>query len=107
MNLALVFVSLVDIIIPLSAALFALFRQWVYNKTCLKRSFKRSKLALKTNYRLMKVKSNAECSKSILQYFRPALSYHFLSIFEWPFRQVLLYTMTKKRRINVVVDVKW
>ena len=35
----------------------------------------------------MQVKSIAECSKgSILQYFRPSLSYHFsLSIFVWPF----------------------
>ena len=44
----------------------------------------------KTDYRLMQVKSIAECSKgSILQYFQPTLSYHlslrsFLSIFEWP-----------------------
>ena len=33
----------------------------------------------KTNYRLMQVKSIAECSKgSIRQYFRPAISYHLL-----------------------------
>ena len=50
------------------------------------------KLVFKTNYRLMQVKSIAECSKgSILQYFRPSLSYHFvftfvLSIFQWPFK---------------------
>ena len=44
----------------------------------------------KTNYRLMRVKSIAECSKgSILQYFWPALSYHllfrslFFVFFEW------------------------
>ena len=49
----------------------------------------------------MQVKSIAECSKgTILQYFRPSLSYHlslrslFLSIFEWPFTQVLLYLLT-------------
>ena len=49
-------------------------------------------LVFKTNYRLMQVKSIAECSKgSILQYFLPSLSYHFvtkifvLSIFEWQF----------------------
>ena len=36
------------------------------------------KLFFKTDYRLMQVKSIAECSKgSILQYFRPSLSYHF------------------------------
>ena len=35
------------------------------------------KLVFKTNYRLMQVKSIAEPSKgSILQYFRPSLSYH-------------------------------
>ena len=35
------------------------------------------KLVLNTDYRLMQVKSIAECSKgSILQYFRPSLSYH-------------------------------
>ena len=45
-----------------------------------------------TNYRLMQVKSIAECFKgSILQYFRPSLSYHlllrslFCLFFEWPF----------------------
>ena len=35
------------------------------------------KLVFNTNYRLMQVKSIAECSNgSILQYFRPSLSYH-------------------------------
>ena len=55
---------------------------------------KRSKLVFKTYYRLMQVKSIAECSKgSILQYFLPSLSYHLLfnksfvlSIFEWPLK---------------------
>ena len=38
----------------------------------------RPKLFFNTNCRLMQVKSIAECSKgSILQYFRPSLSYHF------------------------------
>ena len=53
-------------------------------------SKRRQKLVYKTEYRLMQVKSIAECSPwSILQYFRPSLSYHlplrplFLSIFEW------------------------
>ena len=37
------------------------------------------KLVFKINYSLMLVKSIAECSKgSILQYFRPSLSYHLL-----------------------------
>ena len=36
------------------------------------------KFVFKTNYRLMQVKSIAECSMgSILQHFRPSLSYHF------------------------------
>ena len=38
---------------------------------------RRPKFVFKTNYRLMQVKSIAECSPwSILQYFRPSLSYH-------------------------------
>ena len=48
----------------------------------------------KTNYRLMQVKSIAECSKgSILQYFRPSLSYHYWALcfvfFEWLLKSVL------------------
>ena len=50
------------------------------------------KLAFNTDYRLMQVKSIAECSKgSIPQYFWPLLSYRlslrslFLLIFECPF----------------------
>ena len=40
-------------------------------------SKRRPKLVVNTNYRLLQVKSIAECSKrSILQYFRPSLSYH-------------------------------
>ena len=57
-----------------------------------------SHLKKKTNYHLMQVKSIAECSKgSILQSFRPSLSYHFLlrSLFCFVLsgclRQVLLY----------------
>ena len=39
-------------------------------------SNRRSKLVFKVEYRLMQVESFAECSKgSILQYFRPSLSY--------------------------------
>ena len=39
-------------------------------------SKRRPKLVFKTDYRLMQVKNIAECSKgSILQYFRPSLSY--------------------------------
>ena len=45
------------------------FKQYRYSKTCVKQSItKRPKLVFKTNYRLMQVKSIAECSKgSILQ----------------------------------------
>ena len=74
----------------------------IYNtvKTCLKRPLKKyQKLVFKNNYHLMQVKNIAECSKgSILQYFRPSLSYHLsfrslfclffefvLSFFEWLF----------------------
>ena len=40
-------------------------------------SQKERKLVFNNNYRLMQVKSIAECSKrNILQYFRPSLSYH-------------------------------
>ena len=47
---------------------------FVYSRTCLKRPLKN-----KTDYCLMKVKSITECSKgSILQYFRPSVSYHLL-----------------------------
>ena len=59
------------------------------------------KLVFKTNYRLMQVKSIAECSKgSILQYFRPSLSYHlslrslFCLFLSCRFTQVLLYLDT-------------
>ena len=59
---------------------------------------KDQKFVFKTNYRLMQVKSIAECSKgSILQYFLPSLSYYlslrslFCLFLIGPFRQVLLY----------------
>ena len=59
---------------------------------------RRPKMGFKTDYRLMQVKSIAECSKgSILQYFRPSLSYHLslrflLCLFlNGRLRQVLLY----------------
>ena len=56
----------------------------------------RPKLVFKTEYCLMQVKSIAECSKSILQYFRPPLSYHlslrplFCLFLSGHLRQVLL-----------------
>ena len=78
----------------LSAFIFLL-----YSKTCVKRPLlKDQKLVFKTNYRLMQVKSIAECSKgSILQYFRPSLSYHlslrhlFCLFKSGRFMQILLY----------------
>ena len=55
-------------------------------------------MVFKTHYRLMPVKSIAECSKeSILQYFRPSLSYNlslrslFYLFLSGHFTQVLLY----------------
>ena len=67
---------------------------------------KKQKFVFKTNYLLMQVKSIAECSKeSILQHFRPSLSYHlslrslFCLFLSGRFRQVLLY---KKLVIGVI-----
>ena len=63
-------------------------------------SKRRPKLVFKTNYRLMQVKSIADCSKgSILQYFWPSLSYHlplrplFCLFLSGHLRQVSLYFM--------------
>ena len=72
-----------------------------YSKTCVEgHSQKDHNLVFKTNYRLMQVKSIAECSKeSILQYFWPSSSYHlsFKSLFclflSGHFTQVLLYLL--------------
>ena len=61
-------------------------------------SERRQKLVFNADYRLMQVQSIAECSMgSILQYFRPSLSYHLslISLFclflSDRLRQVLLY----------------
>ena len=70
-----------------------------YSKTCLRGHSKRTpKLVFKTDYRLMQVKSIAECSKgSILQYFQPSISYHlslrsvFCLFLSGRLRQVSLY----------------
>ena len=70
-----------------------------YSKTCLKRSLNNNtKNGFKVNYSFMQVKSIAECSKgSILQYFRPSLSYHlslrtlFCLFLSGRLRQGLLY----------------
>ena len=68
------------------------------SKTCVKWSLSKDlKLVFKTNYCLMQVKSIAECSLAILQYFRPSLCYHlslrslFCLFLSGRFTQVLLY----------------
>ena len=67
----------------------------IYRKTYVKQPLSKDrKMIFKTNYRLMQVKSIVECSKrSILQYFRPSLSYHLSlrSLFCGFFTQILLY----------------
>ena len=63
----------------------------------------------------MQVKRIAECSKgSILQYFRPSLSYHFvkifvLSIFMWPFYiGFTIYPAVRELMTNLVLPIgKW
>ena len=72
-------------------------------------SQKDQNLVFKTNYCLMQVKSIAECSKgSILQYFRPSLSYIFfikifaLSIFEWPFTKCFTAVLKCYNHLNCV-----
>ena len=66
------------------------------------------KLGFKTNYRLMQVKSIAECSPlSLLQYSRPSSSYHLslrfiLSMFEWPnIVRTLLYEGNNPRGTQI------
>ena len=64
---------------------------YIYSKNCVKRLLsKRPKIDFKTNYRLMQVKSNAECSNSalILTFIKLLLVVKisvFFSILEWPF----------------------
>ena len=92
--------------------------QMKYSKTCVNdHSQTDRKLIFKTNYRLMQVKSIAECSHyrlmqvkriaecsqgSILQYFRPSLSYHlslrslFCLFLSGRFAQVLPYLSIMK-----------
>ena len=67
---------------------------YMYSKTCHKRPLKkRPKLCFKTNYRLMQVKSIAECSKGehsaiLLTCIKQlwASKTFVLSIFEWSFK---------------------
>ena len=68
----------------------------LYSKTCVKQSLRKTK----NWYHLMQVKSIAEYSKgSILQYFRPSLSYHlslrslFCLFLSGRFTEVLLYVV--------------
>ena len=72
---------------------------YIYSKTCPKLPLKKmTKIGFKTDYRLMQVKSIAECIGSILQYFQLLLSYRLpLRSLFWLFlsdrlRQVLPYT---------------
>ena len=72
-------------------------------------SKRRPKLVFETDYHLMQVKSIAECSKrSILQYFRPLISYHlsltslFCLFLSGRLRQVLLYLL--KISVTFVTD---
>ena len=77
-------------------------------------SKRRPKLVFNAYYRLMQVKSIAECSKgSILQYFRPSFSYFFSlrSLFclflSGRLRQVLLYLLhwpaAKKAQMSLLI----
>ena len=83
---------------------------YIYNNTVkpvLSGHLKKTKMVSKTGYCLMQVKSIAECSKgSILQYFRPSLSYHlplrplFCLFLSGGLRQVLPYIGVIKLSIN-------
>ena len=83
----------------------------MYSKACVKQPlYKRPKLVFKTNYRQMQIKSVAECSKgSILQYFRPSLSYHlslrslFCLFLSNGFTQVLLYIQSEWKTIWLLI----
>ena len=64
------------------------------SKSCLRgHSKKKTKIVFKTDYHLMQVKNIAEFSPwSILQYFRPSLSYHL------PLRPVLCLFLSSRLR---------
>ena len=73
-------------------------------------SKRRPKLVFKTNYRLMQVKSIAECSPcNILQYVLPSFSYHlslrsmFCLFLSGHVRQVLLYILACIKRLATFV----
>ena len=73
-----------------------------YTKICVKRPLsKRQNIGFKTSYRIMQVKSIAEC---FLQYFRPSLSYHvsltslFCLYLSGYFTHVLLYSLKMSER---------
>ena len=66
----------------------------IYSKTCVKRPLsKRPKMVFKTNYRLMQVKSIAECSTILSTFIKLpfVIKIFVLSIFEWPFYTGLLF----------------
>ena len=66
-------------------------------------------MVVKTNYRLMQIKSMANSSNGgILQYFRPLLSYHlslgflFSLFLSGRLRQVLLFKQTLRRSMHML-----
>ena len=79
----------------------------MYSKTCVKRLLSKSrKMVFKTIYRLMQVKSVAECSKgepsAILSTFTKlpfVIEIYVLSIFEWPF----FTGFTVQHKVDVLV----
>ena len=78
-------------------------------------SKKRPNLVFNTDCRLMQVKSIAECSKgSILQYFRPSLSYHlslrslFCLFLSGRLRQALLHLLENHRLLRKQwIMIRW
>ena len=80
---------------------FSLRKRYLYSKTCVKRPLSKiSQIGFHDQLSLNASQNIAECSKgSILQYFRPSLSYHlslrsFCLFLSGRFTQVLLYSFT-------------
>ena len=86
-------------------------RDKLIRKRCRMADKKSLKLVFKTKFRLMQVKSVAECSKgSILQYFGPSLSYHlslrslFCLFLSGRFTQVLLYFLIYRMKLYTIYE---
>ena len=83
--------------VQIHVMIVSIFNRLIQQNLCKKATLKKDKKVFKMDYLLMQVESIAECSKgSILQYFRPSLSYQ-LSLrpllclsFSGRFTQVLL-----------------